>query len=94
MMSFSLLAGSRSYRIMGEKEEAFCLIQGVRLVYDLFQKPISSLIIDLGQKFLLMSANHGLPFYLRYGLKLLMSKYESVRGSPILYEQGHWLTAN
>ena len=69
-------------------------LQGVRLVYDLFQKPISSLIIDLGQKFLLVSANHGLPFYLRYGLKLLMSKYESVRGSPILYEQGHWLTAN
>ena len=40
-------------------------IQGVRLTNDLFQKPVFSSIIDLGQKFLLMSAIHGLPFYFR-----------------------------
>ena len=41
-----------------------------------------------------MSANHGLPFNLRFGLKLIMSKLKSVRDSPILYEQGHRLTEN
>ena len=45
-------------------------------------------MIDLGQKFLLMSAIYEQTFHLRQGLKLVAFKGKSVRGSPILYEQG------
>ena len=51
-------------------------------------------MIDLGQKFLLMSAIHEQTFHLRQGLKLIAFKGKSVRGSPILYEQGHRLPEN
>ena len=51
-------------------------------------------MIDLGQKFLLMSAIHEQTFHLRQGLKFIEFKGKSVRGSPILYEQGHDLIAN
>jgi len=40
-------------------------IQGVRLPFHLFQKAMTSSRIDLEQKFLLVSAIHGLPFHLR-----------------------------
>ena len=50
-------------------------------------------MIDLGQKFLLMSAIHEQTFHLRQGLKLIAFKGKSVSGSPILYEQGHhWIS--
>ena len=51
-------------------------------------------MIDLGQKFLFMSAIYEQTFHLRQGLKLVAFKGKSVRGSPILYEQGHHLIAN
>ena len=40
-------------------------VQGVRLTFHLFQKAITWPIIDLGQKFLLVSAIYGLPFCLK-----------------------------
>ena len=40
-------------------------LQGVRVTFHLFQKAITSSKIDLEQKFLLVSAIHGLPFHLR-----------------------------
>ena len=40
-------------------------VQGVRVTFHLFQKAITSSKIDLEQKFLLVSAIHGLPFHLR-----------------------------
>ena len=40
-------------------------VQGVRVTFHLFQKAITSSKIDLEQKFLLVSANHGRPFHLR-----------------------------
>ena len=51
-------------------------------------------MIDLGQKFLLMSAIHEQTFHLRQGLKFVAFKGKSVRSSPILYEQGHHSIAN
>ena len=48
-------------------------------------------MIDLGQKFLLISAIHEQTFHLRQGSKLIVFKGMSVRGSPFLYEQGHHL---
>ena len=38
------------------------LVQGVRLICDLFYKAITSSIIDLGQKFLMVSAIYGQTF--------------------------------
>ena len=40
-------------------------LQGVRVTFQLFEKAITSSKIDLEQKFLLVSANHGRPFHLR-----------------------------
>ena len=40
-------------------------LQGVRVTFHLFQKAITSSKIELEQKFLLVSANHGRPFRLR-----------------------------
>ena len=66
-------------------------LQGVRLTFHLFQKAITWPIIDLGQKFLLVSAIYGLPFCLKQ--KNFFENFEKIALFPKNVQRWRYLSS-